>query len=470
MSVLKSRMRRGNNSKLFGTNGVRGIFGQDLNLEFIMKVSRSFASYFAKGPILVGLDGRLSSPVISRVVSATLNSAGSDTCIGGLLPTPCLQYATKSLGYQGGIMITASHNPPEYNGIKAIANDGVEISREDEVKIELNFKSGNIQSVGKIGKEGTDDRVISSYFNSAIQVVDSEKINPKGFKIVMDMGNGTQALVAPFLAQKLGCRVITLNGNIDGNFPGRGSEPTPANLGTLTSLVKSTNSDFGVAYDGDGDRSIFCDENGKVIWGDRLGASLIAYLLQHGYKGTDIVCPVNTTMIVSTVAKNAGSKIVHTKVGSVEVSREMIKRNAVLGLEENGGFMNARLNSVRDGALTTLLVLEMLSSSSGKKSLSREIMDLPQIFQYKSKFQCKSIEFADSVIESCRTHGTNVKVENIDGVKIWIDEETWVMVRASGTEPLIRMYAESTDKDLLDSKVREYTNLIRSMLDDDRVK
>jgi phosphomannomutase / phosphoglucomutase len=463
-------MNREHSPKLFGTNGVRGIFGQDLNLEFIIKVSRSLASFFANGPILVGFDGRTSSPVISRIVSATLNASRLDTFMAGLLPTPCLQYATKYLGYQGGLMITASHNPPEYNGIKAIASDGVEISRDDESKIELYFNSGEIQPVRKIGREIKDDRVISSYIDSALQVVKSEKIYSKGFKIVMDIGNGTQALVAPIIAQKLGCKVLTLNANIDGNFPGRGSEPTPTNLSTLTSLVKSTNADFGVAYDGDGDRSIFCDENGQIIWGDRLGASLIAYLLKSGYGGTDIVCPVNTTMMVSIVARDKGSKVIHTKVGSVEVSREMIKRNAVLGLEENGGFMNARLNCVRDGALTTLLVLEMLSSSSGKRPLSREIRDLPRLFQYKSKFHCKSLELAERVIESCSNHGTNLRVENLDGVKIWIDEETWVMVRASGTEPLIRMYAESADKDLLDSKVREYTRVIRNMLDNNEVK
>ena len=455
--------------KLFGTNGVRGIFGQDLSLEFLIKVSRSLGSFFEKGPLLVGFDGRISSPVISKIVSAVLNSSGKDTSIAGLLPTPCLQYATKHFGYLGGIMITASHNPPEYNGIKAIANDGVEISRDEESKIELNFNSGEIQPVSKIGQESNDDRVIPSYVDSAIQIVKSEKIYSKGFKIVMDIGNGTQALVAPIIAQKLGCKVLTVNGNIDGNFPGRGSEPTLTNLGTLTSLVRSTNADFGVAYDGDGDRSIFCDERGQIIWGDKLGASLISYLLKNGYEGTDIVCPVNTTMMVSLVAQNEGSKVIHTKVGSVEVSREMIKRNAVLGLEENGGFMNARLNCVRDGALTTLLVLEMLSSNSGKRQLSREIMDLPNIFQYKAKFRCESLEVADRVVESCASHGSILRVENLDGVKIWIDEETWVMVRASGTEPLIRMYAESTDKDLLNSKVREYTNVIKSVLDSDEI-
>jgi phosphomannomutase / phosphoglucomutase len=460
-------MKRGHIDKLFGTNGVRGIFGQDLNLGFVMAVSYSLASFFAKGPILVGFDGRLSSPVLSRVVSATLNSVGLDTALAGLVPTPCLQFATKHSGYEGGIMITASHNPPEYNGIKAIAKDGVEISREDESKVERIFNSGNIPPVKSVGREILDDSIISSYLDSVIDIVDSKKISAKGFKIVMDLGNGTQALVSPLLAQRLGCRVLTLNGTVDGHFPGRGSEPTPNNLTTLAALVKSNNADLGVAYDGDGDRSIFCDENGQVIWGDKLGASLIAYLLKNGYEGTEIVCPVNTTMMVSMVAQNLGSRVIHTKVGSVEVSREMMRRNAMLGLEENGGFMNARLNCVRDGALTTLMVLEMLSSNSGKQKLSKEIMGLPRVFQYKTKFSCHTQELAEQVVGSCANHGTNLRIELVDGVKIWLDEETWVMVRPSGTEPLIRMYAESTDKDLLDSKVREYSNLIQKQLDND---
>lgn len=450
--------------RLFGTNGVRGIFGQDLNLEFVMKISYALASFFAEGTILVGFDGRLSSPILSRVVTAAVNSRGTDTALGGLVPTPCLQYATKHLGYDGGIMITASHNPPEYNGVKAIAKDGVEISREDELRIEHLFNSENVPPIQTLGTEVNDDRIISSYLDSVTQVVDSKKISSMGFKVVMDLGNGTQALVAPVLAQRLGCKVLTLNGNVDGHFPGRGSEPTSDNLETLASLVKSSNADLGVAYDGDGDRSIFCDERGQIIGGDKLGALLVDYLLKNGYEGTDIVCPVNTSMMVGMVAQSKGSRVIHTKVGSVEVSREMIKRRALLGLEENGGFMNARLNCVRDGALTTLLVLEMLSSQSGKQALSQEILRLPKVFQFKTKFKCGTRDLAEQVVNACASHGTNIKIEMIDGVKIWLDEETWVMVRPSGTEPLIRMYAESTDKDLLDSKVREFSNLIRNKI------
>jgi phosphomannomutase/phosphoglucomutase len=167
-------------------------------------------------------------------------------------------------------------------------------------------------------------------------------------------------------------------------------------------------------------------------------------------------------MILSIVAEQAGSKIINTKVGSVEVSREMVKRSCPLGLEENGGFMYGPLNEVRDGAMATALVLDMIAASG--KSLSEQIAQLPQTFQYKTKFTCASREVVDRIIKICSEHGSPKKVETLDGAKIWIDEETWLMLRPSGTEPLIRMYAESTDKSLLDSKVDEYRRYVQSLI------
>ena len=281
----------------------------------------------------------------------------------------------------------------------------------------------------------------------------------------MDIGNGAQARIAPVLLNKLGCKVITINGNIDGDFPGRGSEPTPENLKTLSNLVKNSQADFGVAYDGDGDRSLFCDEEGKVHWGDIVGTAIVRYLLKTKHRGAEVVCPINTTMALSLVAKEADSKVIHTKVGSVEVSREMLRRKSFIGLEDNGGFMYGKLNEVRDGAMTTALVLEMLSlSDKEEQTLSHTISLLPKIFQYKTKFRCPTKQIADTIVTMCIEHGSPKKIETLDGAKIWIDEETWIMVRPSGTEPFIRMYAESVDSSLLNSKVSEYSRLIESKM------
>jgi phosphomannomutase/phosphoglucomutase len=230
----------------------------------------------------------------------------------------------------------------------------------------------------------------------------------------------------------------------------------------LSEVVRSGKADFGVAFDGDGDRSIFCDNTGKIYWGDITGALLAENLLAQKHPGAEIVCPVNTSMVLSKVADHVGLKVVYTKVGSVEVSREMVKRKAPLGLEENGGFMYGPLNEVRDGAMTTALVLDMLASAG--ESFSGLVGRLPKTFKIKTKFSLSSREAVDRVIRACKGHGSPKKIETMDGAKIWIDDETWLMVRPSGTEPLIRMYAESTDKSLLDSKVEEYSRIVKASI------
>lgn len=449
--------------RLFGTNGVRGVYGQELKHDLVIDLCYALGTYFGKGPIVVGYDGRKSSPALSKLVRSTLNSAGIDTADSGLVPTPCLQYAAKSLKYNGGIMITASHNPPQYNGIKPTSADGVEIPREDELKVEDIYYSKRFVKMDGTGRNFLDDNIVTRYVDDALALVEADKIRRQKFTVVMDTGNGTQAVVAPLIAKMLGCNVIVINGEIDGDFPARGSEPTPENLEVLSEAVKSAKADFGVAYDGDGDRSIFCDNNGKIYMGDKTGALLVKHLVSQKHKGSDVVCPINSSMMLSIVAEQAGSKIIYTKVGSVEVSREMVKRSCLLGLEENGGFMYGPLNEVRDGAMATLLVLEMLASSD-KLSFSERIAQLPQTFQYKTKFVCPSRDLVDRIIKTCIEHGSPRKIDTLDGAKIWIDEETWLMLRPSGTEPLIRMYAESTDKLLLDSKVDEYRRLVQSQL------
>lgn len=445
--------------RLFGTNGVRGVYGKDLTNDLVIDLTYAIATYYGKGPIVVGYDGRRSSPVVSKLVRSTLNSAGLDVGNAGLVPTPCLQFAAKGKGYNGGIMITASHNPPEYNGIKPAAGDGVEISREDELKVEDIYYDRRFATTSGHGREYRDENVVTSYTDAVLSLVDVERIRSKRFTVAMDTGNGAQAVCAPMIAEKLGCKVIVINGNIESDFPGRGSEPTPDNLGVLAEAVRSGKADFGVAFDGDGDRSIFCDDNSAIYWGDVTGALLVKNLLAQKHPGSEIVCPINTSMVLSKVADETGLKVVHTKVGSVEVSREMVDRKASLGLEENGGFMYGPLNEVRDGAMTTALVLDMLASSGD--SFSMLVEKLPKTFKIKTKFSLSSHDAVDKVIKACMTHGSPKKVETMDGVKIWADEETWLMVRPSGTEPLIRMYAESTDKSLLDSKVQEYSRIVK---------
>ena len=444
--------------KLFGTNGVRGVFSEDFTLEFINDLVMSLAAYFKQGKILVGYDGRHSSPIVAKIVSSALNYSGLDCYMAGLVPTPCLEYATKKLGYDGGLMITASHNPPQYNGIKPVASDGVEISRDDEQKIEQIFYEKNWIKTETFGKSYEETNVISTYIDGIISLIDVDSIKAKKFKICLDLGNGAQAVTAKKLCENLGCDVYTVNEEIDGDFPGRGSEPTPQNLHELSKLVINTNSNFGIAFDGDGDRSIFCDETGKILTGDSSALLLCDYLLEK-YPNSQVVTCLNSGNVIENIVKKTNSHVVRTKVGSVEVSRKMVNDDALVGYEENGGFMFGIHNHVRDGAMTLALMLDLLSKS--ELVLSHNVKNLPPSFTTKTKMEC-SLEQSKIVISELLKEfpGSNVS----DGIKIQVDEDNWVMIRPSGTEPIIRIYGESNSQQNLDSLISNFVEKTKSIL------
>ena len=444
--------------KLFGTNGVRGIFGEDFNLEFINDLVTSIANHYQSGKILVAVDGRNSSSIIEKIVSSALNYSGLDCHLAGLIPTPCLELATKSLGYDGGIMITASHNPPEYNGIKSVASDGVEISRDDEKKIEEIYFNQNWKKVSKFGVTKNEDRAILVYVDGIKSHVDVSKIISRKLKVALDLGNGAQAITVIRLCKELGCDVFTINENIDGNFPGRGSEPTPQNLSDLSNLVKNNQADLGIAFDGDGDRSIICDNEGKVITGDSSAILLCNYLLDKNPNSTVITC-LNSGTTIEKLVSRTDSKVIRTKVGSVEVSRRMVVEGALVGFEENGGFMYGKHNQVRDGAMTLALVLDLLADS--EKSLAENIRYLPVSYTTKDKIPC-STDDADKVISQLLNEFPDS--DTSDGIKITFDTQNWIMIRPSGTEPIIRIYAESNNQKNLDDLMSKYTKKINSII------
>ena len=444
--------------KLFGTNGVRGVFSEDFSLEFVNDLVMSLASYFKKGKILVGYDGRNSSPIVAKIVSSALNYSGLDCYMAGLVPTPCLEYATKKLGYDGGLMITASHNPPQYNGIKPVASDGVEISREDERKIEQIFDEKNWIKTNTFGKSFEETNVISTYIAGITSLIDVDSIKAKKFKVCLDLGNGAQSVTARQLCEKLECDVHTINEEINGDFSGRGSEPTPQNLEELSNLVIDTNSNFGIAFDGDGDRSIFCDETGKILTGDSSALLLCDYLLQQ-YPNSQVVTCLNSGNVIENIVKKSNSRVVRTKVGSVEVSRRMVNDDALVGYEENGGFMFGNHNHVRDGAMTLALMLDLLSKS--ELNLSQNIQNLPPSFTTKTKMEC-SLEQSKIVISELLKEFPDSNTS--DGIKIQVDENNWVMIRPSGTEPIIRIYGESNSQQNLDSLISDFVEKTKSIL------
>ena len=446
-------------AKLFGTNGVRGVFGEGLTLDFISEITLSIASLFKKGPILVGYDGRESSIIISKIVTAALSSAGLDSAVCGLVPTPCLQFATKQLGYNGGIMITASHNPPQYNGIKVTARDGIEISREDELKVEEFYFNKKWKISNKLGIITKESKAIRTYISGIKKQVNVKKIKSRNLKLVLDLGNGVQAITAPLLCEDLGCKTVLINEKVDGTFPGRGSEPTPENLDKLSGIVKKSKANFGIAFDGDGDRSIFCDETGKILTGDRSALLLSKYLLEK-YPKSKIITSVNSTYVIEKIASSSSSKVLRTKVGSVEVSRKMVQENALIGFEENGGFMYGKHNQVRDGSMTMAILIDLLAN--GKKSLSQKMNELPPSFTTKGKIQCSKDDFK-KIVKILKVEP--YKKDLTDGIKLFLDESSWIMVRLSGTEPIARIYAESSSQASLDDIFAKYMQKVKTAVD-----
>ena len=451
--------------KFFGTNGIRGIPGKDLSLEFIAEMSQSIGTFFGNSKaIMVGNDVRNSSPALAKTVIAGLLSSGDNANAAGLAPTPAHQYAVRTLGYGGGIIVTASHNPAQYNGIKLVGFDGVEVSREDEAAVESIYleKKYNRKDWQFVGKEGRETRVVENYITGIMSQVDVRKISQKKFTVVLDIGNGAQAVAAPYLCERLGCKVITINGQPDGNFPGRGPEPTPAVLKDMCEAVRSYHADFGVAYDGDGDRSLFCDENGEIYWGDRTGSMLVDHLLSTKHEGGPVATTVSTSSLVGIVAAKYGAPVVWTTVGSVDVSRAMIDNHAPLGLEENGGFFYGPHIPVRDGAMTTALVLEALAYK--QMSFSKTISQLKTFYQKKSKFECPNDKKKEVMSKLAKEAGSGQKIDRTDGLKIWIDDNTWILLRPSGTEPLIRVYSESDREDKLEKMYDEYAAKVKDAI------
>jgi phosphomannomutase/phosphoglucomutase len=356
-------------------------------------------------------------------------------------------------------MITASHNPPQYNGIKPAGKDGVEISREDELIIEdIYFKKNWLSSPEKWGTTGKETRSIETYLNGIKSHIDSKLIESKSFKVVLDLGNGAQAVTAPDFCKSVNCKPILVNQTIDGTFPGRGSEPTPQNLSVLSKTVIENQANFGIAFDGDGDRSIFCDNLGNILTGDRSALILIQNILKKNSNSLVVTC-LNSGSNTELLTEKYNSKVIRTKVGSVEVSRKMLSTDALIGFEENGGFMFGQHNQVRDGCMSLGLMLDLLATTNN--TLFDEISNLPPSFTTKDKIKCSSDD-AEKIILSLKTEFP--ESDTSDGIKITIDHKNWVMIRPSGTEPIIRIYAESESQEKLDALMIEFLQKVKSII------
>ncbi|MEM2439968.1 MAG: phosphoglucosamine mutase [Candidatus Bathyarchaeia archaeon] len=449
--------------RLFGTNGIRGLINKELTPELAVEIGCAIGTFFQQGRLMVGHDARTSSPMLAKAVIAGLNAAGCDVLFAGMAPTPTLQYAIKNHKVDGGVIITASHNPPEYNGIKVAWNDGIEISREQEIEIEKIFFGKVIRYAewDKIGEMQTLTGIIDEYIEAIKRHVDVAKIAKKCYHIVVDAANSVAALAIPKLLRELGCKVTTINANIDGTFPARPPEPRPENLTELARTVKAVNADVGVAFDGDADRAIFIDETGEIHWGDKTFALVEKYFLLKN-PGEKIVSPISSSTLVKDVADAYGGEVVWTKVGSVTVSHTMKKLNAKLGGEENGGIFYGPHQAVRDGGMATALILDIMAETN--KGLSNLLSELPRYFIEKGKVECPN-ELKEKVLGKIIEQTRGLNTSTVDGVKIWFEDKSSILMRPSGTEPLYRLYAEAKTREKAEALIHEFSLKLKRIID-----
>ena len=448
--------------KLFGTNGIRGLVNKELTPEMAIRVGLAIGTFFNRKRLLVGHDARTSGPMFARSVMSGLTSTGCDVYFVGMAPTPALQFAVKSQGFDGGVIITASHNPAEYNGIKVIWEDGIETSYEQETEIEENyFENKTLRAEwNKLGEIYELSNINEKYVEAIKKHVDVSKIAEKQFHVVVDTANSVGGLTAPILLRELGCKVTSINANIDGTFPGRPPEPRPENLRDTALTVKALNADLGVAFDGDADRSMFIGDTGEIYWGDKTFALVMKYFLQKN-PNSKIVTPVSSSTLIKDTADTYNGELIWTKVGSVTVSQTMKKTNAKLGGEENGGVFYGPHQAVRDGSMTTALILGIMAETGEK--ISKLISEQPQYFIEKGKITCPENK-KEKVLEKLASQLNDLNTSTIDGIKIWFEDKSAILVRPSGTEPIYRLYAEAKSQNRARQLVEEYLGKLEKIL------
>jgi phosphomannomutase/phosphoglucomutase len=424
--------------KLFGTNGIRGDAQKLFTDEFCFDIGVSFGKFLLKenkkGEVAVGMDPRESSERIkSSLLQGFSTTASWKFLDEGIIPTPCLNYFLKKKGLAGGIMISGSHIKKELNGIKFFVNEE-EITKVHEKEIErIYYQSKEEQQYlpQKINLK-KEQEAWKTYFNLLFNLA---KPPYPSWKIVVDAGNGTQSLIIPKLLEKLRFTVVKINCNLGKGLVVRDMEVSDS-FGEMAQIVKNEKATFGIALDSDGDRAAFFDEEGRSIPGE-YSCSLIA----QDSPTKIIVTPINS----SSVVEHIGKKVIRTKVGVLYVVQAMKKFGAQYGFEANGGGISAEIFYGRDGGTTLIKMLNLLKRKN--KALSKLFNNLPQFSIIKKKVDCPR-KLNKIILKKAEESFKGIRIEKIDGLKIWVDKNSWILFRPSGNAPEFRVFSEAkTEKE-----------------------
>jgi len=411
---------------------------------------------------LVAIDTRVSGSMFEGALVSGLLAAGVHVSLLGIVPTPVLAYTTMRLKADVGFMLTASHNPPQYNGIKIFDSTSLSYNDESQNAVEriITDNSFIMADWRKIGEASNID--VRSIYLEMARIVSSRR----KWRVVVDPGCGATFDLGPALLKNAGYRVTTLNAQPDGFFPARRSEPTPKSLTDLMDVVKEVGADVGVAFDGDGDRVAFINRDGVFVDFDRLLAAFAAFSLRRAGGGI-VVTSVEASMCVETMAEKLGGKVVRTRVGDVYISEAVKQYDAIFGGEPCGAWVHPYYHYCPDGPLSAVLLLQALEEED--TSLREFVADVPEYVTLRKNLDCRN-DLKHKMIKSIENA---VKVafpeykdfSTIDGIRLAL-KNGWLLIRASGTEPMIRITVEGESLNVANDIMGRGTVLIRNQYED----
>ncbi len=448
--------------KVFGSSGTRGVANDELTPEFVLKIAKAAGTVWRTDRIALARDTRATGDMLADAAASGLASVGADVDRLGIVPTPAAQAYAESEGIPA-LMITASHNPPEYNGVKLIGDDGIELAVDSLERVEGKFLTEAFEEVrwSETGHSHVIEDARERYITQLLDSIDTTKIADANLTVALDPGHGAGSLTSPEFFRKLGCRVVTTNSQPDGHFPGRNPEPVPGNLRDLGRLVEASGADVGIAHDGDADRAIFYDETGEYIEGDATLAALSAAQLDPG---DAVVSAVNVSQRLVDVARETGATLELTPIGSTNIItriRELRDQNVSIPVagEGNGGIFFPNYRLTRDGAYTAAKFLELLVDAR----TSEVVEPYNDYHNVRTNITYTTDAEHDALLAAAKQAATdsNAELNTRDGYRLDFGD-AWVLARPSGTEPMIRIYAEARERHRAEELAEEMEDTLRA--------
>jgi phosphoglucosamine mutase len=450
--------------KLFGTTGVRKIYGEEFDLEMALNLGKALGTHLGKGTVLLARDARITGPMVANALTSGLVSTGIDVIDAGIIPTPTLAFITMKRKFDAGIMVTASHNPPEYTGVKFWSHNSMGFTQGGEGELEKIYDSKQFKVAGwdELGKVTLNESAVEEHIDALLGMCDADTIRSKSFRVVVDPGNGAACLLTPYLMQRLNCQVVTINGQLDGHFPGRRSEPDEESLGDLIQMIKKTGAALGIAHDGDADRIVFVTEKGEVVRGDRTIALLAQQALLTSESKT-VVTTVDSSLVLDETVERAGGSTIRTPVGDIQVAVKVVESKGIIGGEACGVFIFPDAHLAPEPFLAACKVLELMAKTG--KSFGELIAAIPQYPLLKRKIACPN-DKKESVMSKLATRlpekvGDVKEVLTVDGLGI-TSSQAWVLVRPSGTEPVIRITCEGQSREAAEKILKITEEVVRT--------